>query len=114
MKSCSTTVSGLRMSCWLATSLVLVAIVSVLAPQQIPVMVNKLCLVSAAAYVGYWISRSAWPYARPGDLLALINHKAEDAPPTEWELMMGRLVASALIARAILISACMIAVALGI
>lgn len=109
MKNCT------RMSCWLAVSAILLAALAYLAPAQIPVILNKLLLVSLAAFVGYRISVSVSPYARPGHLLYLLRHtETEGPPPNEWELMLGRIAATSILSRAILISAVMISVALGL
>ena len=102
------------MSCWLVLSIVLASGVAVLAPQQMSVLLNKLFLVTLSAYLGYWISRSATPYARPGDLLALLNRSSTDEPPTAWELLLGRLAASAMIARSILMAAAIVGTCLGL
>jgi hypothetical protein len=109
MKDCT------RMSCWLAVSAILLGAVAVLAPQQLSVILNKVLLASLAAWVGYWLSVSAFPYARPGHLLYLIDHLNPNAPPpTDWELMMGRLAAISILSRAIIMGAAMLAVSMGI
>ena len=50
---------------WLLMTLVLLAAVWLIAPQQLPVSLYKLSLVTLAAVVGYWLDRSLFPYARP-------------------------------------------------
>ena len=63
-----------RMSDWLIVALVLALVVWLMAPQQLPVSIYKLSLVSMAAVAGYWIDRSIFPYARPNiDALRLIE-----------------------------------------
>ena len=69
-----------RMSDWLIVALVLALVVWLMAPQQLPVSIYKLSLVSMAAVAGYWIDRSLFPYARP-DLFFELRHGVEDAPP---------------------------------
>ena len=59
-----------RMSDWLIVALVLALVVWLMAPQQLPVSIYKLSLVSMAAVAGYWIDRSLFPYARPDGQLA--------------------------------------------
>ncbi|MEO8120736.1 MAG: putative holin [Rhodoferax sp.] len=54
-----------RLSGWLLITLVLLACVWAIAPQQLPVSLYKLSLVTLAAVVGYWLDRSLFPYARP-------------------------------------------------
>ena len=63
-----------RMTDWLIVALVLALVVWLMAPQQLPVSIYKLSLVSMAAVAGYWIDRSIFPYARPNiDALRLIE-----------------------------------------
>ena len=38
-------------------------------PHQAGTVLLKVNLLALAAWAGYWIDRSAFPYARPGDLL---------------------------------------------
>jgi Putative 2/3 transmembrane domain holin len=104
-----------RMSCLLVVSGLLLLAISALAPQQLPVLLNKLLLVTLSAWLGYWLHVSAFPYARPGHMLFLIDHlNPKAAPPTEWDLMMGRLAANAMISRSVIMAAAMVALALGI
>jgi Putative 2/3 transmembrane domain holin len=103
------------MSCWLLVSAFLMGAIAVVAPQQINVILNKLLLATLAAWLGYWLSVSAFPSARPGHLLYLIDHlNANARPPNEWELLLGRLAATSILSRAILMGTCMLAVSLGI
>ena len=69
-----------RMTDWLLVALALALVVFLIAPQQLPVSIYKLSLVSMAAVAGYWIDRSLFPYARP-DLFFELRHGVEDAPP---------------------------------
>lgn len=109
MKSCT------RMSCWLIVSVLLMGTVSILVPSQIEVVANKILLVTVSCWIGYWFSVSAFPYARPGHLLYLLNHtKTEGPPPNEWELLMGRIAVASMLCRAVIIGSTMVALALGI
>ena len=74
-----------RMSDWLIVALVLALVVWLMAPQQLPVSIYKLSLVSMAAVAGYWIDRSLFPYARPDGQLAreLLEAKLPEAVPLE-------------------------------
>lgn len=54
-----------RLTSWWLIALALSALVFVLAPQQIPVSIYKLNLISLAAVVAYWVDRKVYPYARP-------------------------------------------------
>jgi putative holin len=104
-----------RMGLWLLISLALLIAVVIIAPNQLGVLTYKLLLTSAAAYVGFWLHRSAYPYARPGDLLDLIDHLNPDAaPPNEWELLLGRLATASMFCRAILMGSAMLAISMGL
>lgn len=129
-----------RMSDWLIVALVLALVVWLMAPQQLPVSIYKLSLVSMAAVAGYWIDRSLFPYARPDGQLArelleaqlpapvaLDEALLKDLPPepidcgtddacalaeavdcTSVHLLIG-----AMLRRALIVSAAMLAVSLG-
>ena len=54
-----------RLLSWWLIALALSLAVFLIAPQQLPVSIYKLNLVSLAALAGYWLDRAAYPYARP-------------------------------------------------
>lgn len=85
-----------RLADWIAIAIVLTLVIGIIAPQQLPVTLYKLSLVSLAAAVGYWIDRSLFPYARPDEL-------------TLSDLQ----TASAYLRRAFIVGACIIGVSLG-
>lgn len=87
----------IRMLDWLAAAILLTAAIALIAPQQLPVTLYKLSLVSLAAVAGYWIDRSLFPYARPDDL----------------SLMPGVETAGAQLRRALVVAACIVGVSLG-
>lgn len=86
-----------RLSGWLLITLLLLAAVWLLAPQQLPVSLYKLSLVTLAAVVGYWLDRSLFPYGRPDDL--------QVSEPEHFGAAMLR--------RALIVAACMVAMGLG-
>lgn len=95
----------IRMFWALICALILLTFVWAISPQQGPVIVYKLALVMLAAFVGYWIHRWSFPYARPDRFLnadgtVMINHK--------------RVFAMALICRAIVVGCAMLAVGMGL
>lgn len=59
-----------RMWDWWLTSVVLVALIYWIAPQQLPVMAYKMVLVSIAAVLAYWIDRSLFKRAAAVDSAA--------------------------------------------
>ena len=84
---------------------ILLALVWALSPQQGPVIVYKITLVTLSAFAGYWIHRWLFPYARPDRFLTpsglvMVNHK--------------RVFAAALICRAIVVGCAMLAVGMGL
>lgn len=88
-----------RMLVWLAISLSLTGIIFIVAPHQLETTAYKLSLITTAAWLGYWIDRSLFPYARPDQLF-------EHAFNTnDMNLAAMR--------RAIIIAACVIGAALG-
>lgn len=84
-----------RMTDWFILAVVLIAIVYVVAPQNLPVVIYKLSLVSLAGLLGYRLDRSLFPYARP-----------DHVPETVIGLAMLR--------RAIIVAAFMVAVSIGL
>ncbi len=103
-----------RMLLWLGVSLALMGAVGLLAPQQLPISLYKLSLVTSAAWVGYWIDRSLFPYARPDSFLLIPWSPGVGAvgePQVEPSIQVA--LAAAMIRRALIIAAAMIAVSLG-
>lgn len=86
-----------RMIEWLLISILLLALIAWLAPQQLGVSLYKLSLITTAAWLGYWVDRSLFPYARPDDLVL--------TEPIER--------AAAMLRRAIVVGCAMLAVSLG-
>ena len=129
-----------RMTDWLLVALGLALLVWLMAPQQLPVSIYKLSLVSMAAVAGYWIDRSLFPYARPDGQLAreLLEAQLPEAVPLEpspLEAYMAdpvdcgtddacalaeavdctsvHLLIGAMLRRALIVSAAILAVSLG-
>ena len=112
------------MSDWLLIAAVLMLLVWLMAPQQLPVSVYKLSLVAMAAVAGYWIDRSLFPYARPDDFLEpedaeVVELQPGDEPSGVVEMLEVQsgappfLLAAAMIRRALIVAATMLAVGLG-
>lgn len=111
-----------RMTGWLIIAFVLSLLIFVLSPQQLPVSLYKLNLITLAGVVGYWLDRSLFPYARPDAFLASdledIENTADvdDAPlqfQLECHLQNDMLVAASMLRRALIVAAAMIAIGLG-
>ena len=86
---------------WFLITLALLAAVWCIAPQQLPVSLYKLSLVTLAAVVGYWLDRSLFPYARP-DAIRI-------QPVPDQHCIMG----AAMLRRAIIVGCAMLAMGLG-
>ena len=118
-----------RMLGWLAIAVLLIVAVWAIAPQQLPVTLYKASLVSLAGVVGYWLDRSLFPYARPDELLARWRLRGEmDLTHDEQavadgmgdaQLVVGldaggaQAFAAAMIRRALIVAAAMLAMGLG-
>ena len=110
-----------RMLDWLLAAVVLMLFVWQLAPHQLPVSLYKLSLIALAAVAGYWIDRSLFPYARPDRFLSVDEPPVEEEGPDGSTLTLGTfadpvlppLMAAAMLRRAIIVAAAMIAVGLG-
>ncbi|MBY0466661.1 MAG: putative holin [Burkholderiales bacterium] len=75
-----------RLSGWTLITIALLLAVWALAPQQLPVSLYKLSLVSLAAVIGYWLDRSIFPYARPDSLMCSSMLDGEPEPVPKWEM----------------------------
>ncbi|WP_445372712.1 putative holin [Methylomonas sp. HW2-6] len=108
-----------RLSVWAGISLLLLVVIALLYPQQIGVAVFKVSLVTTAGVVGYYLDRSLFPYARPDGYLAehfhnrykpLANKNDADIRVNEGYHLVFAL---AMIRRALIVAAAMLAVGLG-
>jgi hypothetical protein len=88
-----------RMTDWIIVTILLTIAIYIVSPQQLPVSLYKLSLITMAAAVGYWIDRSLFPYARP------------DNPSIQPYDMI---IAAAMLRRAIIVGCAMLAVSLGV
>lgn len=98
-----------RMTDWLLAAIVLSFAVWWIAPQQLPVSLYKLSLVALAAVAGYWIDRSLFPYARP-DAVFSRDDDGEEMTTSDAAL---RWMGMAMLRRAIIVAATMLAVGMG-
>lgn len=109
-----------RLFWWLIATVLLLAVIGLLYPQQLPVSLYKLSLVTMAGVVGYWLDRSLFPYARPDSFLVeTINGESCDIDTDNCKLIpvgdvQGDFVfAMAMLRRAIIVGAAMVAIGLG-
>lgn len=107
-----------RMSGWLLTAVLLIALIALIAPKQVPIAIYKLSLISLAGVAGYLLDRSIFPYARPDGYLKLdwrcvSGRCTRDA---DYQVANGyqRVFALAMLRRAIIVAAVVIGVAVGL
>lgn len=103
-----------RMSGWLYVSALLALAIVAIAPHQLPVTLYKLSLITTGAWLGYWLDRALFPYARPGCLAVWEQHRGEH-PPLVLSLTHAQALAfaAAMLRRAGIIAAVIIGVGLG-
>jgi putative holin len=104
-----------RMTVWLVVSLLLFGLIFVLAPQELPVAAYKLALITTAAWVGYWIDRELFPYGRPDRFMGEVFRDPSTGEKFRMDMKStdATAFAAAMLRRALVIAAAMIAVALG-
>jgi hypothetical protein len=100
-----------RLSLGILVPVLLCAALALLAAQQLPVIIYKLALVTAAGGAGYLVDRVAFPYARPH---LFMDRVGNIGPLQCLEKMQPRLFVVATLRRAIIIAAAMLAVGLGL
>lgn len=61
--------SQVRLLKWYVVAIFLLSIITLLSPQQLPVVMYKLALVLLSAVIGYHLDRALFPYASPGGYL---------------------------------------------
>ena len=108
-----------RLSGWLLITLALLAAVWAIAPQQLPVSLYKLSLVTLAAVVGYWIDRSLFPYARPDSFLWSDWRNVTDAPEGDVDFSIAdadymAAYCTAQLRRAVVVGCVVLGVAVGL
>ena len=87
--------------------------IGLVSPQQLPVVVYKLSLITLAAVLGYWLDRSLFPKARPGQYLKHDDRLMADGRfPVQTGLHL--VFSAALIRRALIVAAVCLAVATGL
>lgn len=102
-----------RMAGWLYVSLLLAVAIVLVAPYQLPVTLYKLSLITTAAWLGYWLDRRLFPYARPGCLIQLYASPGGPGTVPALTEAQARVFAAAMQRRALIIAAVVIGVGLG-
>ncbi|MCX7506631.1 putative holin [Delftia tsuruhatensis] len=107
-----------RNSLWLLSAVLLLALIALISPQQLPVALYKASLISLAAVLGYWLDRALFPYARPDSYLVRdwrlgstepegdVDHPV--VPAYTW------VFSAAMLRRALVVAAVVLGVAMGL
>ena len=107
-----------RASTWIVLAVLLLAAVAIVAPPQLPVVLYKASLASLAAVLGYWLDRALFPYARPDGYLTRDWRLGTDEPLGDVDYRVVRGYESvfvwAMIRRAVIVGAAMLAMAAGL
>ncbi|MCM2494563.1 putative holin [Burkholderia glumae] len=107
-----------RLTSWLVAAIVLIVAIALLSPQQLPVALYKLSLVSLAAVVAYWLDRGLFPYARPDSYLERDwrHGTAEPMLDADYRVVTGYelVFAAAMLRRAVVVLGVVVGVALGL
>lgn len=97
-------------------NVILIGILIAIAPQQVPLTLYKLSLVTLAGLVGYWLDRALFPYARPDSFQAWTGVDFTDRPSISFIRVRNHfelVFAACLIRRAIIVGCAMLAMGLG-
>lgn len=96
-------------------NVILIGILIAIAPQQVPLTLYKLSLVTLAGLVGYWLDRALFPYARPDQFIDSHTCQQEDKSdyPSVTVIVDETVFSSCLIRRAIIVGCAMLAMGLG-
>ncbi|SIQ30569.1 putative holin [Marinobacterium stanieri] len=105
-----------RLVVWLIVSVALLAGIALVSPQQLPVVLYKIALVTIAAVLAYWLDRTLFPYARPHELFdqatrrqeGYTQHDCERGSTIRWSANIATL------RRALIVLACVLGLTLGL
>ena len=107
-----------RTTTWLVLAALLLVAIAIVAPPQLPVVLYKASLVALAAVLGYWLDRTLFPYARPDGYLSTDWRYGTDEPvgDVDYPVVAGYelVFVWAMIRRAVIVGACMLAMAAGL
>jgi hypothetical protein len=102
-----------RLAFWLLVSVVLLAGIALISPQQLPVVLYKIALVTIAAVLGYWLDRTLFPYARPHKTFEEAT-RAGKSRDFDFCVKLGMIAGVLSIRRALIVLACVLGLTLGL
>ena len=107
-----------RNTLWLIAAAVLLVVIALVSPVQLPVVLYKAALIALAAVLGYWLDRALFPYARPDGYLVRDWRHGTDEPvgDVDYPVVQGyiRVFTAAMIRRALVVGAVVLGVAAGL
>lgn len=107
-----------RATLWLLIAVLLLLAIAALSPVQLPVVLYKVSLIALAGVVGYWLDRGLFPYARPDGYLVRDWRRGTDEPEGDVDFPVVehhmRAYCAAMLRRALVVSAVVIGVAMGL
>lgn len=103
---------------WLAVAVLLLAVIAVVSPVQLPVVLYKTALIALAAVLGYWLDRALFPYARPDSYLKKDWRFGSEEPEGDADYPVcaaySREFCVAQIRRAVIVGAVVLGLAMGL
>lgn len=96
----------LRLWPWLLGALLTTTVVGVIAPHQLGVLIWSLSKLCLGAYLGYWIDRGIFCYARPG---AVVEAAKQSGDGVAWNVACW-----CMMRRAVIIATAVLALGLGV
>ncbi|MDW7746566.1 putative holin [Halomonas sp.] len=105
----------LRVGPWLVAGLVLIIFSAEAHPNLVDRLLLALALLFLGSWLGYWIDRTLFPYARPGDLFRAANRLAAgNVHEPEGGRSMRHEASLAAIRRAVLVAMVIFVLSLGV
>lgn len=109
---------GPRTSTWLILAALLLIVIGIVSPVQLPVVIYKVALIALAAVLAYWLDRVLFPYARPDGFLCRDWRYGTDEPhgDVDYPVVGGYelVYCAAMLRRALVVAAIVIGVATGL
>lgn len=107
-----------RNSLWLVAAILLLAVIAIVSPVQLPVVLYKAAMIALAVVLGYWVDRALFPYARPDGYLRRDWRFGTEEPQDEVDYEVvpnyGRVFGTAMLRRAIIVGTVVVGFALGL
>ena len=108
-----------RNSLWLIAAALLLLVIALVSPVQLPVILYKAALIALAVVLGYWLDRALFPYARPDSFLWRDWRKGTEEPEgdVDYPIANAEYMAAYCVAqlrRAIVVGCVVLGVAAGL